>query len=266
MCVYHQVKILYYHYPSLSFPSNILIPKIWTVRWLRVQANIFKVDWSAMDNALSKHTDVESSVVACWCVSCDNPLESPLSHCQSQSEPFWVHHSSRWVTVFYLYRRFFFMYNFSLHKWIFYLEVWNLDECCCVVVQIETEYKNNSTAKGGGFKSMSLPLTDPQGQAVQETDGQGSEIRPHALVSCGWPRSSVAGGWWCAWTECEWPPMWIWLLHSVAGAVGMLHSVGIIYVDSWHEHSCTPLCWCSLHQLPRSAQVCRRTQKISGEC
>lgn len=38
-------------------------------------------------------------------------------------------------------------------------------------------------------------LSDLQGQAVQETDGQGSEISPHAVVSCDWPCSCVAGRW-----------------------------------------------------------------------
>ena len=38
-------------------------------------------------------------------------------------------------------------------------------------------------------------LSDLQGQAGQEADGQGSEISPHAVVSSDWPRSCVAGRW-----------------------------------------------------------------------
>lgn len=38
-------------------------------------------------------------------------------------------------------------------------------------------------------------LSDLQGQAGPEADGQGSEISLHAAVSCGWPRSCVAGRW-----------------------------------------------------------------------
>lgn len=38
-------------------------------------------------------------------------------------------------------------------------------------------------------------LSDLQGQAGTEADGQGSEISPHAVISCDWP-CFCAAGWW----------------------------------------------------------------------
>lgn len=61
--------------------------------------------------------------------------------------------------------------------------------------------------------------SDLQGQAVQETDGQGSEISPHAAVSCDWPRSCVAG-WWQS-------------LLSEQSVRGLLFGIG--YAGAWQE-------------------------------
>ena len=48
--------------------------------------------------------------------------------------------------------------------------------------------------------------------------------------------------------------MWIWLLYGVAEAAGMLHSLGIIYVGFWHEHSYTTVLAVSASTAPKSEE------------